>query len=186
MPRQLLSWSTFLLLLQCTPHQLHWWFTSVRRRRRATPRQRLLIVPHQHWWWSTLVPSGELRRVSSCRVCHTSSVGGIHLSGASGELRTASAYSVCRTSSTGGKNGLAPVMSYAAPAPVQYAPTLQHAAPVQWPAPTMTVTGGGNQQGCHPDVLQKPQVWVVAPLQFGVPQHPCHRADSICWLLQPW
>jgi len=38
------------------------------------------------------------------------------------------------------------VVSYAAPAPVQFAPTLQHGAPVLWPVSTTTVTRGGNQQ----------------------------------------
>jgi len=51
--------------------------------------------------------------------------------------------------------GLAPVVSYAAPAPVQYAPTLLHAAPVQWLVSTTTVTKGGNLQGwpsrCTPE-----------------------------------
>ena len=51
--------------------------------------------------------------------------------------------------------GVAPVVSYAAPAPVQNAPTLQHAVPVLWPVSTTTGTRGGNQQGwpsrCAPE-----------------------------------
>ena len=36
-----------------------------------------------------------------------------------------------------------PAVSFEAPALVQCAPTVQHSAPVQYPAPTMTVIGVG-------------------------------------------
>ena len=72
--------------------------------------------------------SGERRHASSCSVCCFNS--GAHPSGASNEPRIADTHRACRTSSRVEHGSPALAVSSAAPATVQHAPSVQHAASV--------------------------------------------------------